>query len=204
MKDTKTISSEMCRDLVSALKKTEESGYIAAYCNRSPQTLRQYMANPDSTSFRKAPLEVTDRLVNLVMTTEVFSVDAFSLREGLTGATGWAVEGDYSIWCGHTYCVALEIGDRIGVLPKRISDSVTEIVDCTFMSHDDILRHFWRKVFFGGRVPRQELADLSGTDIYNVAWVGREHPTRGIQPTHEAVMYAMATDAAWATQEVAA
>ena len=102
------------------------------------------------------------------------------------------------------YLVALEVADRFGVSPTPISGVYSDTVDSLGIGHDAILRHFWRKVFFGGRVPRAELADIAGTDIYSVAWVGREHPTRGIQPNHEQVLWAMANDAGMACLEDAA
>lgn len=65
-------------------------------------------------------------------------------------------------------------------------------------------RRLWREVFDSGVIPRQELADLAGTDIYSVTWVGREHAKLGIQPEPEAVMYACAMAAEMSIGRVAA
>ncbi|MEM5474437.1 hypothetical protein WNZ14_22140 [Hoeflea sp. AS60] len=198
--DTKYIASEVCRELVSALKQTEGLRYIAAACGRSPQTIRQYMASPESTSFRKAPFEVTDEMIKLIISYEVLRPDSshWETREG----EGWRVLlPNRTPFVCRTYLIALEVADRFRTSPTPLPGSSLDYVT---ISEEARLRHQWRQVFFGGRVPRQELADLAGTDIYNVAWDGREHPTRCIWPTHEQVMYAMATDAGMETLGVAA
>ncbi|MCZ4287242.1 hypothetical protein [Hoeflea alexandrii] len=178
------------------LKKTEETGLIAAACARSPQPMRQYLANPDSTAFRRAPVKVTDTLVSLLMSADVIRPDA--TPSNYAKYEGWQVDINMNLpWPGKSYLIALEVYDRHGV-SEPVSFPDTRIA-APVLNDAARLRHEWRKVFFGGRVPRQDLADVAGTDIYNVAWVGREHPTRGIQPTHEMVMWAMANDAGMET-----
>jgi len=53
----------------------------------------------------------------------------------------------------------------------------------------------WLEIARAGIVPRCLLADISGTDIYRVGWVGYAHPDFGIIPTDDMVSRARAAEA---------
>lgn len=53
----------------------------------------------------------------------------------------------------------------------------------------------WLDVARAGIVPRCVLADIAGTDIYRVGWIGYAHPQFGIVPTADMVSRARAAEA---------
>jgi hypothetical protein len=53
----------------------------------------------------------------------------------------------------------------------------------------------WIEIVNGGGVPAVILADIAGVDVRRLAWVGKNHPIFGIQPSEDQVLRAQATEA---------
>lgn len=187
MKD-KHRTSVVFRELYEAMRpkgdtRCDMPGLVACETGKSRQTVRQYACDPDSRQHRVPPVEVLDKMRHRVMHEDVHRP---STLRSLTRADGYKVSrvtlADYE--------AALDLADSLlcAVVPQ--GDSVVPV-----LSDDARLRHQWRQVFFGGVVDRADLAILAGVDVYDVAWVGREHSTRGIQPTAEMVAQAIALEA---------
>lgn len=159
-------------------------GTVAYQVGKSRQTIRQYACEPDSKSFRVPPISVLDAMRERIMYEDVFRP---SVLRNLTLESGYKVArvtlADYES--------ALDLSDSLVGFP------VTAQVDTVIpvLSDDARLRHQWRQVYFSGTVRRADLAILAGVDLYDVAWVGREHAKFGIQPSAEMVAKAMALEA---------
>ncbi|KQS84809.1 hypothetical protein ASG58_20130 [Rhizobium sp. Leaf383] len=172
--------------------KLDMPGLVACQIGKARQTVRQYACDPDSRQHRVPPVEVLDKMRHRVMHEDVHRPS--SLRS-LTLDNGYSVArvtlNDYE--------AALDLADSLLCAVSPQGDSVVPM-----LSDEARMRHQWRQVYFGGVVDRADLAILAGVDVYDVAWVGREHAVYGIQPTAEMVAQAMALEALSGIERTAA
>lgn len=158
-------------------------GNVAYQIGKSRQTVRQYACNPDTKQFRLPPITVLDKMLQRVMHEDVHRP---STIRGLTLSTGFKVL-EITLY---DYEAALDLADVLQITAVPVGETVVPP-----LSDEARLRHQWRQVYFGGLVDRADLAIVAEVDLYDVAWVGREHPTFGIQPSAEMVAKAMALEA---------
>ncbi len=158
--------------------------YVAKSIGRSQQTIRQYKAAPGSKSHRTPTMEVIEAIRGLVMHRDV------QVRNVVfTGAGGgYKVNGMPEAIAFRDYLIALDFADSRGGVVSTDEEIPT-------LDDGARLRHQWRQVAFGKIIPVDMLADIAGVDVYTVGWVGREHPTEGIQPSSGMVAAAMAAEA---------
>lgn len=181
-------ASEVFRQLYETMRPTGDTqidmpSSVAYELDKSRQTIRQYACDPDTKSFRVPPIAVLDKMRQRIMHQHVHRP---SLLRNLGADSGFQVAqvtfDDYEL--------ARDLADslRIRVIPKG-SAVVPKLSD------DARRRHQWRTVYFGGEVNREDLATIADVDYHDVAWVGREHPRHGIQPTSDMVARAIALEA---------
>jgi hypothetical protein len=195
MKD-KARSAEVFRELFEAMRiksdrNGEHYGFVACEIGKSRQTVRQYCCDPSSKQFRLPPLQVLDLMRNRVIHEYVHRP---STLRALDQPDAYLV-GNRTF---DDYVMALDLGDALKIEVRTQGDAVIPE-----LSEDARLRHKWREVFFGGVVDRADLAILAEVDFHDVAWVGREHPELGRQPTREMVAKAVALEALTARRNAA-
>lgn len=159
---------------------------------RSPQTIKQYSASPTSKSFRKPPLEVIEELREQIMLEDVYS--SYVTVGGPVEVSMHPGEASFT-----SYVVALDFADA-----RDYEVFMTGGRDTPPLSRNERLRHQWRQIAFRAIVSKSVLAEIAGTGFYQVGWVGREHPTFGVQPTSEMVAKATAAEALTTLGRIAA
>ncbi|CAN7328332.1 hypothetical protein [Neorhizobium tomejilense] len=181
--ETKLLAAKAFKKLLSQYKVIGPD-YIqlaAEAIGRSRQTIKQYSARAGTKSHRTPTAEAIEAMREGVMAREVH-------RRTASFSGPFVVQnGAYEV--NFLTCpVALDFADAKGWM-MAVSSDVPPLDEAAR------LRHQWRRVFFGGIVTRDVLADIAQVDVYTVGWVGREHPTLGIQPTADQVARAMAAEA---------
>ncbi|KQZ50309.1 hypothetical protein ASD54_08625 [Rhizobium sp. Root149] len=85
--------------------------------------------------------------------------------------------------------------------PLEVTDRLVALIDILERGHrpqtkDEFrLMCEWTDIVNRAEVPKSMLANIAGVSDYHLAWVGRSHPSFGIQPTLDQVATAMAVEA---------
>jgi hypothetical protein len=162
---------------------------IAELCSVAEQTVRQYLANPDTTAFRTPTIAAIDALIDELARVENMSVKRANFRVVFRAAN----------FPSATFRTAIGAQDYIDHFSWQARPDI-EVVgggELPELTEDQHLRLRWRQVSMSKNVPlyRRVLAEILGISVFEVGLVGREL-SLGITPTPEQV-----EDAEWAKRE---
>lgn len=95
-----------------------------------------------------------------------------------------------------------EPGTRSAMMPPvAVTDKMVVLMNMATSARPDLtadelrLMIDWTDIVNRGEVPDVILADIAGVSMRHLAWVGRSHPSFGIQPSEDMVARARATEA---------